>query len=207
MIRLLLSIVIGSSVSFGLFYFMALLISGGENRNADVKEEIRVELLTAPPKSNVQTKRRVPPPPPPPPKAPPKVPEPEPDNADLDSSSLQFNIPSVDVGNGSMSLTGPGSGIGRDGDATPIVRIEPKYPMTAQRNGTEGWVKLSFSINVVGGVEDVVVIEAEPKRVFNREAKRALKRWKYKAKIVDGKPVRQTGLTVQLDFSMEQDEG
>jgi protein TonB len=79
--------------------------------------------------------------------------------------------------------------------------------MTAQRNGTEGWVKLSFSINVVGGVEDVVVIEAEPKRVFNREAKRALKRWKYKAKIVDGKPVRQTGLTVQLDFSMEQDEG
>ncbi len=207
MIRLLLSIVVGSSVSFGLFYFMALLISGGENRNADVKEEIRVELLTAPPKSNVQTKRRVPPPPPPPPKAPPKVPEPEPDNSNLDSSTLQFNIPSVDVGGDNMSLSGPGSGIGRDGDATPIVRIEPKYPMTAQRNGTEGWVKLSFSINEVGGVEDVTVIEAQPKRVFDRAAKRALKRWKYKAKIVDGKPIKQTGLTVQLDFSMEQDEG
>ncbi|MFT4926717.1 MAG: protein TonB [Phenylobacterium sp.] len=207
MFRLLLSIVAGSSVSFGLFYFMAMLISGGENRNADVSESIRVELLTAPPKSNVQTKRRVPPPPPPPPKAPPKAPEPEPDNDNMDSSTLQFNIPSVDVGGDTMSLTGPGSGIGRDGDATPIVRIEPKYPMTAQRNGTEGWVRLSFSINLVGGVEDVKVTEAMPKRVFDRAAKRALKRWKYKAKMVDGKPVKQTGLSVQLDFSMEQDEG
>lgn len=207
MFRLLLSIVIGSSVSFGLFYFMALLISGGENRNADVQEQIRVELLTTPPKSRVQTKRRVPPPPPKPPKQPPKVPDPEPDNADVDASGFKFNIPSVDVGGDAVGLSGPGSGIGRDGDAAPIVRIEPKYPMAAQRNGTEGWVRLSFSINEVGGVEDVEIIEAQPKRVFNRAAKRALKRWKYKAKMVDGKPVKQTGLTVQLDFSMEQDEG
>lgn len=205
MFRLLLAIVIGSSVSFGLFYFMALLISGGENRNADMKEEIRVELLTTPPKSSVQTKRRVPPPPPPPPKQPPKAPEPEPDTSDADSGGFKFNIPSVNVGNESMTLSGPGAGIGRDGDAQPIVRIEPKYPMQAQRNGTEGWVRLSFSINEVGGVEDVKVIEAQPKRVFDRAAKRALKRWKYKAKVVDGKAVKQTGLTVQLDFTMEQE--
>jgi protein TonB len=205
MIRLLLAIVIGASVSFGLFYFMALLISGGEDRNAEVGETIRVELLTTPPKSSTQTKRRVPPPPPPPPKVPPKEPEPEPENQDVDANAFKFNVPSVDVGGDAVTLSGPGSGIGRDGDAAPIVRIEPKYPMQAQRNGTEGWVRLSFSINEMGGVEDIEVMDAQPKRVFDRAAKRALKRWKYKPKSVDGKTIKQTGLTIQLDFTMEAD--
>ena len=205
MIRLLLSIVIGATVSFLLFVFMAKLISGGENRNNEVKESIRVEMLTTPPKSTTQTKRRVPPPPPPPPKVPPKAPEPEPETNEVDAGGFQFNAPTVDVGGDAVGLAGPGSGIGRDGDATPIVRIEPKYPMQAQRNGTEGWVKLSFSINEVGGVEDIVVIEAKPKRVFDRAAKRALKRWKYKPKVVDGKAVKQVGQPVQLDFTMEAD--
>jgi protein TonB len=57
-------------------------------------------------------------------------------------------------------------------------------------DGKEGWVKLSFTIDEVGGVVDVEVIDAEPKRLFDREAKRALSRWKYKPKVVDGKPVR-----------------
>jgi protein TonB len=66
-------------------------------------------------------------------------------------------------------------------------------------------VKLSFTINEIGGVEDVSVIEAQPKRIFDKEAKRALRKWKYKPKVVDGKPVKQPGLTVQLDFKMNQD--
>jgi protein TonB len=205
MIRLLLAIVVGASVSFGLFYFMAYLIAEGDDRNDEVKEQIRVEVFTTPPKTTTQTKRRVPPPPPPPPKVPPKAPEPEPENNDVDADGFQFNAPSVNVGNDAVSLSGPGAGIGRDGDAQPIVRIEPKYPMQAQRNGTEGWVRLRFSIDEVGGVTDIEIIEAQPKRVFNRAAKRALKRWKYKPKVVDGKTIKQTGLTVQLDFSMEKD--
>jgi protein TonB len=95
--------------------------------------------------------------------------------------------------------------MGRDGDATPIVRIEPKYPIQAARDGKEGYVILSFSINKIGGVEDVNVIEAKPKRVFDKEAKRALRKWKYKPKVVEGKPLVQTGLTVQLDFKMGGD--
>jgi protein TonB len=205
MIRILLALVIGGSVTFGLFFFMAFLIAESGGNKEEPKEQIRVEVYTTPPKSTTQTKRRVPPPPPPPPKAPPKAPEPEPENDDVDSSGFKFDAPSVNVGNDAVALNGPGAGIGRDGDATPIVRIEPKYPMQAQRNGIEGWVKLSFSINEVGGVEDVEIIDAKPKRVFNREAKRALKRWKYKPKIVDGKAIKQTGLSVQLDFSMEKD--
>jgi len=204
MVRLLLALVVGATVSFGLFYFMAFLIASGENRNKEQIEEIKVEIFTTPPESTAQVKTRVPPPPPPPPQEPPKAPEPEPDNNDVDTDGFQMSGPSVNIANDGISLTGPTS-IGQDGDAQPIVRIEPKYPMVAQRNGTEGWVRLSFSIDEVGGVTDIEIVEAKPKRVFNRAAKRALKRWKYKPKIVDGKPIKQTGLTVQLDFTMEND--
>jgi protein TonB len=61
---------------------------------------------------------------------------------------------------------------------------------------------LSFEINKIGGVENVQVINAEPKRVFDREARKALRKWKYKPKMVDGKPQHQTGLSVQLDFKL-----
>lgn len=87
-------------------------------------------------------------------------------------------------------------------EINPIVRIEPKYPVMAARDGLEGWVQLSFEINEVGGVENIQVINAEPQRIFDREAKRALNKWKYKPKVVNGVPQRQTGLTVQLDFKL-----
>ncbi|MET1218967.1 MAG: energy transducer TonB, partial [Glaciecola sp.] len=102
-----------------------------------------------------------------------------------------------------INLSGVGN-MRRDGDATPIVRIEPKYPVQAARDGKEGYVIMSFTINEVGGVEDVVVLEADPKRIFDREAKRALRRWKYKPKIVEGKPQKQFNMQVQLDFKLDK---
>ncbi|WP_199608864.1 energy transducer TonB [Flocculibacter collagenilyticus] len=204
MVRFLLSIIIGAAVTYVLFVFMAYLISGGDKRFQEKVEDIRVEILTAPPKSAVQERRRVPPPPPPPPKQPPKPEQPEPETQDANPNAMQFNMPSVNVGGTSAGLSGPGGALGRDGDATPIVRIEPKYPIQAARDGKEGWVKLRFTINELGGVEDVEVIEAEPKRIFDREARRALKKWKYKPKIVDGKAEKQPGMTVQLEFKLNK---
>ncbi|MBS3798641.1 MULTISPECIES: energy transducer TonB [unclassified Pseudoalteromonas] len=205
MIRFLFSLIAGGAVTFGLFFFMAYLISGGDGRAANEKEKIVVEIMTNPPESKVQERKRVPPPPPPPPKQPPKPQPPQPDNSNPDAGALGFNMPSVNVGGSAGGLSGPGA-FGRDGDATPLVRIEPKYPVQAARDGKEGWVQLSFTINEVGGVEDVEVIDAEPKRIFDREAKRALRKWKYKPKVVDGKPVKQPGITVQLDFKLNQDQ-
>jgi protein TonB len=66
---------------------------------------------------------------------------------------------------------------------------------------------MRFTILEDGSVGDVAVVEAEPKRVFDREAIRALKRWKYSPKVVDGKAVQQPGIMVQLDFSLDQSGG
>ena len=200
--RFLVSLLLGAVVTFGLFSFMAFLVSSGDRNKEVALENIIVEVNTTPPKSAAEQRRRVPPPPPPPPKSPPKQQAPEPDTS-ADTGGLTFNMPGVQLSNASSGLSAPGAGFGRDGDATPIVRIEPKYPIQAARDGKEGWVKLSFTINEIGGVEDVKVIEAKPKRVFDKEAKRALRKWKYKPKVVDGKSLVQTGLTVQLDFKMD----
>jgi protein TonB len=203
MIRFLFSLLTGGAVTFGLFFFMAYLISGGADRAQDDKEQIVVEILTNPPESQVQERKRVPPPPPPPPKQPPKPQPPQPDNADPTPGALTFNMGSINLGGSASGISGPGA-FGRDGDATPIVRIEPKYPIEAARDGKEGWVQLRFTINELGGVDDVEVIDAEPKRIFDREAIRALRKWKYRPKVEDGKPVRQPGIQVQLDFKLNQ---
>jgi protein TonB len=89
-------------------------------------------------------------------------------------------------------------------EARPIVRVNPKYPMDAMREGTEGWVKLAFDINKVGKVVNISVIDSQPKRIFDKAARQALRKWKYQAKSVDGQAVYQKSRTVQLDFSMEQ---
>jgi protein TonB len=201
MVRFLVSILLGAVVTFGLFAFMAFLVSSGDRNKEEQLENIIVEVNTTPPKSAAQQRQRLPPPPPPPPKAPPKQQAPEPE-ASNDTGGLQFNLPGVEMAGASAGLSAPGAGLGRDGDASPIVRIEPKYPIQAARDGKEGYVILSFTINEVGGVEDVKVIEAQPKRVFDKEARRALRKWKYKPKVVDGKAQRRPGLTVQLDFTM-----
>ena len=116
----------------------------------------------------------------------------------------------VSVGTMAVTLTGPvlpGTSGGRieptDRGATPLVRIEPRYPVTAARDGISGWVRLGFSIDESGAVTDVTVLAAEPARMFEREAMAALKRWKYQPKQVDGKAIKQTGMQVQLDFSLD----
>ncbi len=202
MVRLLVSILLGALITFTLFFFMAFLISNSDRAKEEKLENIIVEVNTTPPKSSVEQRRRVPPPPPPPPKAPPKAQSPEPE-VNNNTGGISFNLPTVQLAGASAGLSAPGSGFGRDGEATPIVRIEPKYPMQAARDGKEGWVRLSFNINKIGGVENVKVIEAQPKRIFDKEAKRALRKWKYKPKVVDGKPQKQIGLAVQLDFKMD----
>lgn len=90
-----------------------------------------------------------------------------------------------------------------DRGATPLVRIEPRYPVTAAREGISGWVQLGFSIDESGAVTEIRVLAAEPARMFEREAMAALKRWKYQPKQVDGKAIKQTGMQVQLDFNLD----
>lgn len=202
MVRMILSILFGGLIAFALFVVMAELIANSGRPADKVPDLPIIDIVMDTPEDSTQTRQRVPPPPPPPPATPPKIQPVEPDTEDANTDGMSFNMPNVDVGGAAVDIGGVGA-MQRDGEATPIVRIEPKYPVQAARDGKEGWVRLSFTINEVGGVEDVEVIDAEPKRVFDREAKRALRKWKYKPNILDGKPTKQFNMKVQLDFKLD----
>lgn len=69
----------------------------------------------------------------------------------------------------------------------------------------EGWVRLTFDIDTQGIPQNIVIVESQPKNVFDKEAIRALKKWSYKPKIVDGQPVVQKDMEVLLEFRLEDE--
>jgi len=121
-----------------------------------------------------------------------------------DMPAFEMKMPNISgLKLGSGPFLGGMAELKTDGDIIPIVRVEPRYPRKAARAGTQGWVKLEFSILEDGTVTNAKVIDAKPRRVFNREAIRAIQRWKFKPKIVDGKPAQQTATQV-IDFKLEK---
>lgn len=88
--------------------------------------------------------------------------------------------------------------------ATPIVRIEPKYPRNAVKQRIEGWVQLSFDIDKAGKPTNIKVVKAQPQQVFDKSAIKALSKWTYQPKIENGVPTVRKGLSVQLDYSLRK---
>lgn len=67
-----------------------------------------------------------------------------------------------------------------DGVLIPVSRIAPQYPRKAAQKKLEGWVKLEFTVATDGSVLDIKVVDAKPRRVFNRAAIKAISKWKFK---------------------------
>lgn len=190
----------GAVMTFIAFAFMQYFISGEQRAPIKLGDDITVEIFQAPEDKQTTHIKRIPPPPTPkvPPKAPPRV---TPSNEPITAISTAPPIVIDGFGNNmKQTLTRP------TGDASPIVRINPKYPTSAARDGIEGWVQLSFNISPTGEVIDATVVNSEPKRIFDREALRAIKRWKYRPKVIEGVAQLQTGQTVQLDFKLDSSQ-
>lgn len=85
---------------------------------------------------------------------------------------------------------------------TPIIRVMPKYPISAARNKREGWAKMSFIVETDGSVSNVLVTETSGSKDFAIAAKKAVSKWKYQPAFEDGKPIQQCLNIVQMDFKM-----
>ncbi len=92
---------------------------------------------------------------------------------------------------------------GVDGDLTQLFMIQPMYPIDAARNKIEGWVKVEFTVTASGIVTDAKIIDAKPKRIFNRATLRALQKSKFKPLIVDGVAVAQKAVQV-IEFKLKK---
>lgn len=61
----------------------------------------------------------------------------------------------------------------------PLVRVEPDYPPRALASNTEGVVVARATIEADGSVSAVKIVSAQPAKLFDQEAIRALMRWKF----------------------------
>lgn len=191
---------IASITTFVLFGFMAYLISNDQVGITQGPPPVIIDLVQIPEESkpDIMTRKEFKPPEPPPMIETSKV---TPESTDV-NSNYSYTPSGINL---KTDITDSETILGQqDQDARPIVRVSPKYPIDALRKGIQGWVKLAFDISEIGQVINVRVVDSEPKRVFDKAARKALKKWKYKAKSIAGKQMKQHNFTVQLDFNMEQ---
>lgn len=203
-------VVIASVITTLLFRLDSFLVSQPKVYETTGGRVKLLDFVRVQPQDYVQVKERRLPSKPPPPKRPPPPPRLRvQSDVAVESSALDIDLPDIEVGFGG---SGPYLGAWRgpasagnpnlDGDVIPIVRIAPQYPRQALLEGIEGWVRLEFVINPDGTVADPAVTEAEPPRIFNNSALRAILRWKFKPRIVDGKPVHRRGAQI-IEFKLE----
>ncbi len=191
---------LAGATTFSLFAFMAFLISSDKVNLTVPPDDVPITVMTLPDEQPAQDKPRPNLQPPTPPPAPQRTVE-SPDAGETESG-YNYTPPGIQIANNPINTIILGNK--SDGEARPLVRVNPKYPIGAARDGIEGWVVLAFDINPIGQVVNISVVDSQPKRIFDKAAKQALRKWKYKAKSVDGKAVAQQNFTVQLDFKMSQ---
>jgi len=197
--RLSIAVALACGVTFGLFWAMQALI----NMNAELREgrpAASFEFVRLKRDSTPEAKKREPP------KR--EKPEQQPPPPDIDlaknmnpSDAVGEIAPMVDtaVELGKASSLGAGGG---DSDVVPLVRVDPEYPPKAKQRRIEGWVDVEFTIGPAGTVENPKVLDADPPGVFEDATLRAVRRYRYSAKIVDGVAVARPGVQLRIRFKL-----
>jgi len=197
--RYAISIIIGSFVTISLLFVMQLLIVTGKQALTDPRERHKLEFVRVKRNENLNVEDIVPEKPPKPPETPPETPPQDMDNINPDAPTINVAPPSVSA---NTDIGGPGGMNIAEGDYLPIVRVAPVYPARALSRGLEGFVDLSFTVTTTGTVKDPIIIQSTSS-LFERAAVRAVLKFKYKPRVVDGVPVEVPGVKTRISFMLE----
>lgn len=193
-------------ITFFLFIGMYYLVNMANHNKPSDDDGISIDFGPVKIDEEINQKKRRIPKKPPPPKDPPPPPKMNvQQNQQVVNQMPTPNMPNLDLGVGGdgpfLGAMGQGVDMGKDGGIIPIVTIQPNYPRKALIAKIEGWVKIEFTITETGAVINPKVIKSKPVRIFDREAIRAILKYKFKPKIVDG--VGQTQVATQtIDFKL-----
>jgi len=194
------SIVVGVVVTLSLLFVMQLLIATGKQALSKPRERAQLEFVRVKRNENLQTEDFTPDKPPPPPEIPPEAPPQEMDSVDPNAPSINVAAPQVSA---ETNIGGPGGMNIAEGDYLPIVRVAPVYPARALQRGLEGYVDLAFTVTTAGTVRDPIV-EFSTSSLFERAAIRAVLKFKYKPRVVDGQPVDVPNVKTRIRFQLEE---
>jgi protein TonB len=198
----ILRFIIALSVTFAIFFIIQALISQASELNKSNKAPNFIEFIRIKQDDSLQERKRTIPDKPPTPKRPPQpqveldVSKPPP-TANLDFDMPDFSLPTDFSGAFMGNLESMGTGTSQ---LIPIVKVAPRCPREAQISGIDGSVTLVLNVNSNGRVSTIQVKSAKPTRVFNSEAIKAVKRWQFKPKTIDGIAVDQKG-ELLVEFS------
>jgi protein TonB len=203
-LRYSVSALVGISVAIFMLWLMQLLVTSPSQQLPTAEKTRLIEYVRLKREENIHLKERTPPPPPkktsPPPS--PRVElhnQLQPVSPRLDMA-MNLDIP-LNFGDG--PYLGPLAADSADSSFIPLSQQPPQYPYKAARRGIEGWVRVTFDVTETGSVENVEVTESDPPGVFDKEATRAVYRWRFKPRIVDGKAVPGTASQV-VEFKLNK---
>ncbi|MDX1626431.1 MAG: energy transducer TonB [Wenzhouxiangellaceae bacterium] len=201
----MISVLLAVVVTLAAFYLMHRLISGTDGQREDMERPPGIRFGPVEIDPEIQQKERKKPEPPPPPDEPPPPPEVEISEVEKVQQDLpDLEMPDLNLGTsgGPPMLGNVGMDRTAEGDVVPLVRINPQYPRDAAMNQIEGYVTIEFTITETGTVRNPRVIDAKPPRIFDREALRAILRWKFKPRVVDGVAVERRA-TQTIEFNLD----
>lgn len=196
--RIMIAMILALITTLGLFLLMNLLIAqdvkppeeGDGRKLVDIhmpEREIEIQYDTAKPDKPEDPEDQ-----------PPEMPEPEFDQPDIDPDALNMSAPRLRP---NLNVKGIG-GFGSDGEYLPIVKVQPTYPRRAVQRGIEGWVIVEFTVTTNGSVRDVFVVESQPLKTFDNAALKAVSKFKYKPRVIDGEPIEVSGVQNKITFAI-----
>jgi TonB family protein len=84
-------------------------------------------------------------------------------------------------------------------EANLIQKVEPRYPLEAQRKHIQGDVILGVRISREGEITGLTIIQGDP--ILAEEAREAVQQWRYKPYLLNGEPL-EVETTVKTSFRM-----
>lgn len=195
----LVGLVLGVAVTFLLYWFMSVLVAAGQNALTEAPEGRIVNFVRVPDPPQLRTQQPKPEKPDKPEVAP-ETPKVQTDVAKPQGDAVNIGAMGVDS---DLAVDTSAGLSASDGEYLPIVKVAPVYPRRAQTQGTEGWVLLRFTVTETGAVVDPEVVDSEPPGVFDRAAKNAVQRFKYKPRVINGQAQRVQGVEHLITFKLD----
>lgn len=201
--RLVAAIAAAVVATFAIFLIMQKLIASGATELSPEGERHVIDFVRVKEQEKIKQKDRKPEPPPKPEKEPPKPEMPQNTDMDLSPNTQGMSVAKVAFQSDIDISAGISSGAG-SGEYLPIVKVDPVYPRRALRRGIEGYAVVEYTVTESGSVKDPKIVEADPPGIFDRVAIDAAKKYKYRPKMMNNKPMAVSGVRTIIWFKLDK---